>query len=62
MTTRARDGLEVAAGFDPNNAGSIPSVIIGGGTFTTTHVWTDGEEMSDAIFAEELIDDSEGGR
>ena len=58
----ARDGLEVTAGFDPNSAASIPSVIRGGGTFETTHVWTDGDpEFIDIFEAEEILLDDDGG-
>lgn len=58
----ARDGLEVLAGFDPNNPGSVPTVMIGGGVFTTTHVWTDGDPtMTDVIIAEETILDEDAG-
>ncbi|MDA0811898.1 MAG: hypothetical protein O3C21_05865 [Verrucomicrobia bacterium] len=58
----ARDGLEVSAGFDPNNPGSIPSVVQGGGVFVTDHVWTDGDPAFADIFeAEDILGDPGSG-
>ena len=54
-----RDGVEVASGFDPNNSGSVPTVISGGGVFSTTHVWTDGDLELDLFTAEEITLDPE---
>jgi hypothetical protein len=49
------DGSEVAGGTNPNDKNDVPSVIRGGGVFTTTHVWTEGDpQISDAFTAEEV--------
>jgi hypothetical protein len=49
------DGPEVAAGTDPIDKNSVPSCVKGGGVFTTTHVWTEGDpQISDVATAEEV--------
>lgn len=55
------DGFPDSSDPDPNDASVFPSVIFGGGTFTTTHVWNAGT-IGD-IFTAELLtaEDNEQG-
>jgi F5/8 type C domain len=50
------DGAEVTLGTNPTSAAGPISVIQGGGTWTTEHVWTRTTAMSQAL-AEAVLDD-----
>ncbi|MEZ5324864.1 MAG: LamG-like jellyroll fold domain-containing protein [Verrucomicrobiales bacterium] len=60
----AGDGIEVAGGTNPLDPTSVASAIRGGGVFTVTHVWTEGDpQINDPLTAEEVTaDDSEVGQ
>ena len=53
----ALDGLEISGGTDPTVAGALPSNILGGGVFLTTHIWTNESfEILDFSSVEEILE------
>ena len=49
------DGAEVAGGTNPLDPNDKLSVLIAGGKWTTIHAWSDGDQIADALSAEELV-------